>query len=288
MACTSSTTRSLNGVAISCSRPRCATPPLTTSTSVARPARGPAASTAACWPATAIIRASAASSRSTSGAARRRAPTRAQSLGLADRDALGPDRVDGVRPLLGDAAVAQARDGGEPGEGGVDEQLGPDLAAQVVGHADVADRLEQRASARVRSRSAPSSSPTNRRDRVAHDAARPEVGPAPLDDAREQVAGADDLGHPVLDQPVAERDERVDPAARDERLQRGPVERRLDRDQREVELAVELVGGGRPPRAGRCARRPPLVDRPGSRSRATCSSFVSSTTTRRRRRAWRR
>ena len=78
-------------------------------------------------------------------------------------------------------------------------------------------------------------------ERVAHEPPRADVGPAPLDDAGEQVALADDALHPVLDQPVAHRDERADPAARDQRLERDVVQRRLDRDQREVELALELV-----------------------------------------------
>ena len=50
------------------------------------------------------------------------------------------------------------------------------------------------------------------------------------------------LRHPVLDQPVAERHEGVDARPRGERLERRPVEGRLDGDQREVEVAVELVG----------------------------------------------
>ena len=68
----------------------------------------------------------------------------------------------------------------------------------------------------------------------------PDVGAAPLDQAGQQVALPDHRLDVVLDQAVAERDERFDLAPLDQ-WRDDRVQRRLDGDQREVELALELV-----------------------------------------------
>src|SRR5204862_7656430 len=61
-------------------------------------------------------------------------------------------------------------------------------------------------------------------------------------DARQQAVGPHQLRHPVLDQPVAQRHEGVDAGASRQWLERRAVEGRLDGDQREVEVALELRG----------------------------------------------
>ena len=164
-------------------------------------------------------------------------------LRVGDRDALGPEREHRLTPLLGDAAVAQPGDRREARERAVDQQLGPDHPAHVARHAHRPDRLElARERLRARAVGAVELADHVAAVGVAHEPPRPDVRAAPLDDARQQVPGADDRLHAVLDQPVAERDERGDAAARDERLERDVVQRRLDGDERVVVVAFELVG----------------------------------------------
>ena len=165
----------------------------------------------------------------------------------------------------------------------VDQQLGPDHPAHVVGDPRARRPAPApRASARARSRTSPSSSPTmyppseSRTSRPG-----PTLEPPHSTRHASRLPGADDRLHAVLDQPVADRDEGADPAARDQRLQRDVVQRRLDRDQREVELALELR---RRERDGVEHRGPlgALLARRRGRdraARATCSSLASSTTT---------
>ena len=171
------------------SRPRGATPPLTTSTSVSRPASrscsidGRTLAMRLHHPARARSRSNSCGSvswidSSFSPCASPTATPSAQSAKTASR------------PLLGDAAVAQPGHRREPGERRVDQQLGPDHPAHVVGHARVARPAPERARARgARSRDRPVELADHvAAERVAHEPPRPDVGPAPLDDAGQQVA----------------------------------------------------------------------------------------------------
>ena len=162
----------------------------------------------------------------------------------ATASALVPQR-EGGRMVVGGGAVAKAGDGGEPGEGAVDQQLRPDHPAHVLGHAGGTDRL-QRLGEPLRPLGAgvvelaehvPAFA-------VADQVPGAGVGAAPLHQAREQVALPDDRLDAVLDQPVAERGEGLDPASLHERRDGDMVQRRLDGDQGDVEFALERVHGG--------------------------------------------
>ena len=131
-------------------------------------------------------------------------------------------------------------------------------AAHVVGQADVADRLEAaRQQPRALALLAVELADDHRRDRVAHDVARADVVPphSTMQENRRSSPTISAIRSWIS--PLPSETKFRDLPGGGERLQRGAVERRLDGDEREVELALEVVGASRPPRAGPCAPPPP-------------------------------
>src|SRR5215216_4188455 len=201
IACMSSTTRALRGVSTLYSLPLWTTPPLMTSTSVFAPLSRSWSIEALVGP-LAIF--GAAYDEGISGDAEYL--VHCDPLGCTDVVALAPDGKRCLSPCRvgDDLAVEQTGDGAEAGEGAVDEQLGPHLAADVLRDTHFGHRFEYFGEEVGPFLRAAFGFPDHeRRPRGLRQMAGSKVRSPPLHRPDDEVLVSDDRGYAVLHEPVA-------------------------------------------------------------------------------------
>src|SRR5215216_5914984 len=168
-------------------------------------------------------------------------------LGSPDVVALAPDGERCLSPCRvgDDLAVEQARDGAEAGEGAVDEQLGPHLAAYVLRDAHVGHRFEHFGEEASPFLYAAFGFPDHeRRPCGLRQMAGSKVRSSPRHRPDDEVLVSDARGYSVLLEPVAYRDERSCQVALHERTKSGFEVGRFEGNEGEIEGAFEVRGVG--------------------------------------------